>query len=122
ATRASHASLEEHVMIRVLAGEDVERVLRAGSTGRICGAGAPSRRSTPTERWLSWEYAQELADATRVLDVEGIWSAADELSEDHPVDEVIARFVRQGLAPEVAERFALYLANLRGSVPKRSSS
>jgi nitroimidazol reductase NimA-like FMN-containing flavoprotein (pyridoxamine 5'-phosphate oxidase superfamily) len=75
-----------------------------------------SFRSTPAERWLSHERAQQMADMSSVLDAEDIWTAADKLAEDKPLEEVVASLTYLGAVPDMAERIVGFLIDLRENV------
>jgi nitroimidazol reductase NimA-like FMN-containing flavoprotein (pyridoxamine 5'-phosphate oxidase superfamily) len=77
---------------------------------------AGSFQSTPAERWLTHERAQQLAEAAGVLDVEDIWTAADGLAQSRPLAEIVASFTYQRVEPALAERLATLLAELRDSL------
>jgi len=76
-----------------------------------------SFQSTPAERWLSHERAQQFADITAVLDVEDIWAAADKLAMGRPSAEVAASLTYQGVEADLAERMVRCLAELRDGEP-----
>jgi uncharacterized protein len=76
-----------------------------------------SFQSTPAEVWLSHERAEDLAEASGVLDVEDIWSAADSLALNRPVAEITASFTYKGVEPHMAERLATFLDELHDSAP-----
>jgi len=76
-----------------------------------------SFQSTPAERWLSHERAQQFADISAVLDVEDIWAAADKLATGRPFAEVTASLTYQGLEADLAQRIIRALMELRDGEP-----
>ena len=81
---------------------------------------AQSFISTPAERWLSHERAQQLADVAGVLDAEDIWAAADKVAEGRPASEIAASLMYQGVTEDMAARLTELLVGLRECMPVTS--
>jgi nitroimidazol reductase NimA-like FMN-containing flavoprotein (pyridoxamine 5'-phosphate oxidase superfamily) len=76
-----------------------------------------SFQSTPAEKWLTHERAQQFADISAVLDGEDVWAAADKLATGRPPAEVSASLTYQGVEADLAERLVRALVELRDGEP-----